>query len=104
MNIISGSGDNYDIKHVTVNSTTDTEITFTRPVKSFKIRELNAQVHLELRRTENATYWDPIFPGEAVTFPITIGNRGGSTAATYNLGWIRCKDAPSATAVIFVTY
>jgi len=104
MNVVTGSGSNWEpLTHLAVDGN-DTAVTITRPVKSFSIMEKTRTKTLQVRRIAASAGFDLIFPGQRMIFPINIGVRGGSTPQAYTVAQVRTDDGSDATVIIVVTY
>lgn len=102
--VIVSSGEDYEITNFTV-AGSDVELTASRPVKSFIIRERSDTEALQLRRNENDAAYFPITAGETFSANVTRGTRGGvPSAQSYTVGWVRTASGASVTVVLLVTY
>ena len=89
-------GQDWDVINTTVNAATDTEITYTRPVRSFYHRSRN-NVELQLRKTNNGTPWLTITPGEKPEWQIILHSTNADSAS---LGFIRSVGAGDVVETI----
>ena len=82
-------GKNWDIINVTVNNSTDTEITFDSPIKSFFLKSRNNTI-LYLRKTNNGTNFITFPSGQILNSDIFLGKTNMTVAS---LGFIRTDAA-----------
>ena len=83
------SGKNWGIINITVNNTTDTEITFDSPIKSFFLKSRNSTT-LYLRKTDGGTNYVTFQPGLILDSEILLGQTNWSQAS---LGFMRTDNA-----------
>ena len=89
----------WDLINVTVNGTTDTEITYTTPVRSFFLKSRN-DTTLYLRKTNNGSNFVTFIPGQTIRSEVLIGD---SNWASASIGFIR-SDASTDVVEGYVIY
>ena len=93
-------GKNWDIINVTVNNTTDTEITFDSPIKSFFLKSRN-NTTLYLRKTDGGTNFVTFPSGQILNSEIFLGKNNMTMAS---IGFIRTDSAGGDVVEGFVIY
>lgn len=92
-------GTDWDVINVSINGS-DTEITYTKPIKTFTFKSRSG-VALQWRRTDNGTPYITINPGEKLATELILTNAGASAAS---LGFVRTDDGSSDTLEAVVTF
>ena len=92
-------GTDWDIINVSITGS-DTEITYTKPVKTFAFKSRSG-VGLQLRRTDGAAAYILINPGEKASTEVILTN---SSASASSLGFVRTDDGSADTLEAIVTF
>ena len=82
-------GRNWGIINITVNNSTDTEITFDVPIRSFFLKSRNGTT-LYLRKTDGGTNYVTFAPGLVLDSEIILGQTNWSQSS---LGFMRTDNA-----------
>lgn len=90
----------WDILNTAVSGVSDTEITYTRPVRNFVMKSRGQQT-LYYRRTNAATNYITFLPGQTIDSRILLANAALSSAS---LGFVRTDSGVTDTVETIVTF